>query len=80
MTGTSGRSAFAFGKSSGPLIPGMLMSDKIRINDAPAASLSRQGREEWALPTAPFKLLPPGQNLTVSSMFWMAEALTLGSA
>jgi hypothetical protein len=41
---------------------------------------SLQGREEWALPTAPFKLRPPGQNLTVSSMFWMAQALTLGSA
>jgi hypothetical protein len=41
MTGTSGRSAFAFGKSSSPLIPGMLMSDWIRINDAPAASLMR---------------------------------------
>jgi hypothetical protein len=37
MTGTSGRSAFAFGKSSRPLIPGMLMSDKIRINDAHVA-------------------------------------------
>ena len=37
MTGTSGRAAFAFGKSSSPLIPGMLMSDRIRIKDAPAA-------------------------------------------
>jgi hypothetical protein len=45
MTGTSGRSAFAFSKSSRPLIPGMLMSDKIRINDAPAgvAEQPRQG-------------------------------------
>jgi hypothetical protein len=41
MTGTSGRSAFAFGESSRPLIPGMLMSDKITINDAPAALLMR---------------------------------------
>jgi hypothetical protein len=41
---------------------------------------SRQGREEWALPTALFKLRPPGQNLTVSSMSWMAQAPTLGSA
>ena len=31
MTGTSGRAAFALGRSSRPLIPGMLMSDKIRI-------------------------------------------------
>jgi hypothetical protein len=31
MTGTSGRDAFAFGKSSSPLIPGILMSDRIRI-------------------------------------------------
>jgi hypothetical protein len=29
----------AFGKSSRPVIPGMLMSERIRINDAPAASL-----------------------------------------
>ena len=35
MTGTSGRAAFAFGSSSRPLIPGMLMSDRIRISDAP---------------------------------------------
>jgi hypothetical protein len=39
MTGTSGRAALAFGKSSRPVIPGMLMSERIRINDAPAASL-----------------------------------------
>jgi hypothetical protein len=30
----------ALGKSSTPLIPGMLMSDRIRINDSPAASLT----------------------------------------
>ena len=34
MTGTSGRAAFAFGSSSSPVIPGMLMSDRIRISDA----------------------------------------------
>jgi len=39
MTGTSGRAALAFGNSSRPVIPGMLMSDRIRINDAAAASL-----------------------------------------
>src|SRR6476660_1248082 len=39
MTGTSGLAALAFGKSSRPVIPGMLMSERIRINDAPAASL-----------------------------------------
>ena len=37
MTGTSGRAAFAFGKNSRPLIPGMLMSERIRINDREAA-------------------------------------------
>ena len=30
----SGRAALAFGKSSRPVIPGMLMSERIRINDA----------------------------------------------
>src|SRR6476469_9957248 len=39
MTGTSGRAALAFGSSSRPVIPGMFMSERIRINDAPAASL-----------------------------------------
>ena len=39
MTGTSGRAALALGNSSRPVIPGMLMSDRMRINDAPAASL-----------------------------------------
>ena len=32
-TGTSGRAAFALGNSSRPLIPGMLMSDKIRMSE-----------------------------------------------
>src|SRR6516162_4066977 len=41
MTGTSGRRALALGKSSRPLIPGMLMSERIKINDAPAASAMR---------------------------------------
>jgi hypothetical protein len=39
MTGTSGRAALAFGNSSRPVIPGMLMSERIRINYAAAASL-----------------------------------------
>src|SRR6478752_222946 len=39
ITGTSGRAALAFGNNSRPVIPGMLMSERIRINDAPAASL-----------------------------------------
>src|SRR5829696_5597905 len=34
MTGTSGRAARALGNSSRPLIPGMLMSEKMRINEA----------------------------------------------
>ena len=41
MTGTSGRRAFALGKSSRPLIPGMLMSESIKISDTPAASPMR---------------------------------------
>ena len=41
MTGTSGRTALAFGNSSRPLIPGMLMSDKIRMSDTSAASAMR---------------------------------------
>src|SRR3954447_6532892 len=32
MTGTSGRAARALGNSSRPLIPGMLMSEKMRIS------------------------------------------------
>ena len=41
MTGTSGRAAFAFGSSSSPLMPGMLMSERIRISDARSASTMR---------------------------------------
>ena len=47
MIGTSGRAAFAFGSSSSPLIPGMLMSDRIRMIVTSAASanaLKRSGR------------------------------------
>src|SRR4029077_9447799 len=35
------RGAFALGKSSRPLIPGMLMSERIKISDTPAASAMR---------------------------------------
>ena len=34
MTGTSGRISFTFGSISSPVMPGMLMSDRIRISDA----------------------------------------------
>src|SRR5690348_8890603 len=33
MTGTFGRSAFTFGSISRPVMPGMLMSDRIKIRD-----------------------------------------------
>jgi len=38
IVGTSGRMAFALGKSSRPLIPGMLMSDRSRIMTADAVT------------------------------------------
>ena len=42
ITGTSGRAALAFGKSSRPLMPGMLMSVRIRISEAaPASAICR---------------------------------------
>ncbi len=51
MIGTSGRIALAFGNSSSPLMPGMLMSDRIRISDGrrprrcvASASLRRLGK------------------------------------
>src|SRR6476619_848335 len=37
MIGTSGLTAFALGSSSRPLIPDMLMSERIRISDRSAA-------------------------------------------
>ena len=45
ITGTSGRSARTFGSISSPLMPGMLMSDRIRISEG-SATLRRaqQGR------------------------------------
>ena len=33
MTGTSGRNALTLGSISSPVMPGMLMSDRIRISD-----------------------------------------------
>ena len=33
MTGTSGRISLTFGSISSPVMPGMLMSDRIRISD-----------------------------------------------
>ena len=46
ITGTSGRSALALGKSSRPLIPGMLMSERIKISDASAAFSIRSSAAE----------------------------------
>ena len=50
MTGTSGRNALALGKSSRPLIPGMLMSERIKMSDTPAASMMRWSAigADWA--------------------------------
>src|SRR5215469_14272953 len=50
ITGTSGRRALAFGKSSRPLIPGMLMSERTRMSDTPAASAMacRAAAADWA--------------------------------
>src|SRR5262249_42710757 len=42
MTGTSGRAALALGNSSSPVIPGILMSDRIKMSDTPAASAIRR--------------------------------------
>ena len=54
MTGTSGRSAFALGKSSRPLIPGMLMSETIRMSEAAACisdALECHGRRTAQTPS-----------------------------
>src|SRR4029079_12416889 len=40
MTGTFGRSAFTLGSISRPVIPGMLISDKININDGPGIAFT----------------------------------------
>jgi hypothetical protein len=42
MTGTSGRAALALGSNSSPVIPGMLMSERIKMIETPAASLMRR--------------------------------------
>src|SRR5262245_12670475 len=43
-------SSLALGKSSSPVIPGILMSDRIRISDTPAASAIRRSAmsPDWA--------------------------------
>ena len=43
MTGTSGRSALALGKSSRPFIPGMLMSERIKMSDTPPHQRCAEG-------------------------------------
>src|SRR6201981_1257776 len=50
MTGTSGRKALALGKSSRPLISGMLMSERTRMSCTPVASVMRRSAAEadWA--------------------------------
>jgi hypothetical protein len=41
ITGTSGLAALTLGSSSRPVIPGMLMSDKIKMIETPAALFMR---------------------------------------
>src|SRR3974390_2663502 len=41
ITGTFGRAAFTFGSISSPLMPGMLMSDRIRISMGSAIVFAR---------------------------------------
>src|SRR5579871_965452 len=58
MTGTSGRISFTFGSISSPVMPGMLMSERIRISDcsmveamrdsASAAELAKSIAKRWA--------------------------------
>src|ERR1019366_7105180 len=48
MIGTSGRMAFALGRSSRPLIPGMLMSDRIRMIDTPERGASSRVATLWS--------------------------------
>jgi hypothetical protein len=50
MIGTSGRAALALGHNSNPLIPGMLMSERIKMSDILAASLMRwrAAEPDWA--------------------------------
>ena len=48
MTGTSGRSSLTLGSISRPLMPGMLISDRIRISDCsmvPAMRASASGAD-----------------------------------
>ena len=48
MIGTSGRIALALGNSSSPLIPGMLMSDRIRMRDrSPASTDALKSHGSW---------------------------------
>ena len=42
MTGTSGRIALTLGSISSPVIPGMLMSDRIRISDCSIVEAMRE--------------------------------------
>jgi hypothetical protein len=44
MIGTPGRAALAWGNSSSPLIPGILMSDRIRMSDRSPASWGGLGK------------------------------------
>ena len=63
MTGTSGRAVLAFGNSSRPLIPGMLISDKIRMGEmafrvAYIAQRRRRGLAEFHGKAAGAKVAP----------------------
>jgi len=58
ITGTSGRISFTFGSISSPVMPGMLMSERIRISDcsmveamrdnASAPELAKSITKRWA--------------------------------
>jgi hypothetical protein len=61
MIGTSGRAALALGNSSSPLIPGMLMSERIRMSERSPASVMRWSAAgaDWAN-----SMVSPGRRLS----------------
>jgi hypothetical protein len=71
ITGTSGRRAFAFGSISRPDIPGILMSDRIRMIDTPVAAFWMEKLEGplHSVRVAHCKLIKPAELKTIDGEF-----------
>ena len=71
MTGTFGRAAFTFGGISSPLMPGMLISERIKLKERPAIVFARSSASVLGSASKRFTLHP---KMHPNRGFWLLPA------